>query len=180
MDENEKRLLLESLRLSQEAFLGALDGVTEAEAVWKPVPERWSVLECTEHVAIAEGLMFRAVGHGTPIADPATHDRGREERFRNEAVDRRRRFVAPEMTQPRGRFASLAAAMEQFVASRERAIRYVESCADDLRGLSTVHPAFGRITCHECLLLLIGHPVRHAEQIREIRSLARKGMAGGV
>jgi RNase P subunit RPR2 len=84
------------------------------------------------------------------------------------------------MTQPRGRFASLAAAMEQFVASRERAIRYVESCADDLRGLSTVHPAFGRITCHECLLLLIGHPVRHAEQIREIRRLARKRMAGGA
>ncbi|MGA2186203.1 MAG: DinB family protein [Bryobacteraceae bacterium] len=174
MDENEKRTLLDSLRQSQEAFVNALDGVSEAEAVWKPAPDRWSVLECAEHVAVAETLMFRAVRHGTPIAAPAPDDGSRVDRFRNAAPDRSRKYVAPELVQPRGRFASVFEAVEQFVASRERTIRYVQSCSEDLRSLSTVHPFVGRITCQECLWLLIGHPVRHAEQIREIRALARR------
>ena len=182
MDENEKRVLLDSLRQSQAAFVGALDGVSEAEAVWKPAPDQWSVLECAEHVAVAEALMFGLVSNGTPIAEPAPDDRSREERFRKAALapDRSRKFAAPETTRPHGRFASLSEAVAQFVASRERAIRYVETCSEDLRSLSTVHPFAGRITCQECLWLLIGHPVRHAEQIREIRGLARARAAGGV
>ena len=163
-------------------FVSALDGVSEAEAVWKPAPDRWSALECAEHVAVAEALMFRAVRHPTPIAAPAPDDRSREERVRKGALapDRSRKGVAPEGTGPRGRFASLSEAVAQFVASRERAIRYVETCSEDLRSLSTMHPFVGRITCQECLWLLIGHPVRHAEQIREIRGLARERAAGGA
>jgi hypothetical protein len=168
---SDKQLLLDSLRQSRDAFLSALDGVREAEAVWKPEPGRWSMLECAEHVAIAEAAMFRAVRHGTPIVEPAPADGTREERFRTGALDRGRKFAAPEGALPRGRFATLAEAVEQFVATRERTILYVDSCAEDLRGLSTVHPAFGRVTYLECLWLLIGHPVRHAEQIREIRGL---------
>jgi hypothetical protein len=85
--------------------------------------------------------------------------------------------VAPELVRPSGRFASLAEAVEQFVSRRERTIQWVESCSEDLRGLSTLHPAAGQINCYECLWLLIGHPARHAEQIREIREVRR---AAGV
>jgi len=179
MEESEKRLLLDALRESRQAFLAALDGVPEAEAVWKPGPDQWSVLECAEHVAVAEGLMFRLVTDGTPITEPAPVDRNREERFRKGALapDRSRKFVAPAGTGPCGRFASLSEAAEQFTASRERAIRFVEACTEDLRSLSTVHPFAGRITCQECLWLLIGHPLRHAEQVREIRAMARNHRA---
>jgi DinB superfamily len=166
---NEKQLLLDSLRESRTAFVSALDGVTEAEAIGKPGPDQWSVLECAEHVVIAEALMFRLVSHGSPSTEPAPGDRGREERIRAAAVDRSRKFVAPQLALPRGRFASVSEAAEQFLASRACTVRFVESCSDDLRSLSTVHPAFGRITCQECLLYLIAHPARHAQQIREIR-----------
>jgi hypothetical protein len=180
MDENEKQALLDSLRQSQAAFMSALDRVSEAEAAWEPAPDRWSVLECAEHVEVAEALMLRAIRHGKPITAPAPDNRSREERFRKGALDRSRKLAAPEAAQPRGRYASLSEAVGQFVASRERAIRYVETCSEDLRSLSTVHPAFGRVTCQECLWLLIGHPARHAEQIREIRGLARGRAAGGA
>ena len=59
------------------------------------------------------------------------------------------------------------------MARRERTIHWVESCLEDLRTLSMVHPAAGHITCCECLWVLIAHPVRHAEQIREIREAWR-------
>ena len=58
---SDKQLLLDSLRQSRDAFLSALDGVREAEAVWKPEPGRWSMLECAEHVAIAEAATVPAL-----------------------------------------------------------------------------------------------------------------------
>jgi hypothetical protein len=173
MDETDRRLLLQSLRESREVFLRALGGVTETEAAWKPAPDRWSIFECAEHVVIAESGMFRGIREGTPVTEPGLADADREKRLRAAAADRNRKWVAPELVRPSGRFASLAEATAQFVERRERTIRWVESCPEDLRTLSTLHPAAGRITCHECLWVLIAHPVRHAEQIREIREAWR-------
>jgi hypothetical protein len=173
MDETDRRLLLQSLRDSQEVFLRALDGVTEQEAAWKPAPDRWSILECAEHVAAAESGMFRGVRQGTPVKEPGFADAGREARLRAAAADRSKKRVAPEPVRPSGRFASLAEAVEQFTERRECTIRWVESCPDDLRAVSMLHPVAGRITCHECLWLMIAHPVRHAEQVREIREAWR-------
>jgi hypothetical protein len=173
MDETDRRLLLHSLRESQEVFQRALGGVTEAEAVWKPGADRWSILECTEHVAVAESGMFRGVRQGTPITEPGIADADREKRLRAAAADRTRKRSAPEPVRPSGRFASLAEAIAEFAERRERTIRWVESCPDDLRTVSMVHPVAGRITCHDCLWVIIAHPVRHAEQIREIREAWR-------
>jgi hypothetical protein len=173
MDETDRRLFLHSLRESQQVFLRALDGVTEAEAVWKPAPDRWSIFEGAEHVAVAESGMFGGVRQGTPVTEPGLSDADREKRLRAAAADRSRKWVAPEPVRPSGRFASLSEAVEQFVERRERTIGWVEFCPEDLRSLSTMHPAAGSITCYECLWLLIAHPVRHAEQIREIREAWR-------
>jgi hypothetical protein len=173
MDETDRRLLLEALGESRETFLRALDRVTEAEAVWKPAPGRWSIFECAEHVAVAESGMFRGVRHGTPVTEAGFADPAREQRIRRAAANRNRKWVAPEPVRPSGRFASLAEATAQFVERRERTIRWVESCPENLRTLSMVHPAAGRITCYECLWVLIAHPVRHAEQIRETREAWR-------
>ena len=112
---------------------------------------------------------------GTPIDGSAAHDREREERIKSNGQDRSRKLVAPERACPSGRFPSLSEAVDHFVKSRAQTVQFVESCQDDLRRLSTPHPVFGQITCQECLLLLIGHPIRHAGQVREIRALARAG-----
>ena len=166
---NEKQQLLDALRESRDALVSSLDGVSDAEALWTPGPGQWSILECVEHVAIAEPLLFRGVSRGKPITEPAPDDLTREERFRSGALDRSRKLTGPEPVQPHGRFASVSEAVAHFVAAREQTIAWVESCSEDLRSKSTMHPLFGRITCQECLALLIGHPARHAAQIREIR-----------
>ena len=171
--------LLDALRESREEFLRAVEGMIDEEATWKPAPNRWSVLDCAEHVAMAESGMFRAVRDGTPATEPTPNNEGRKQRLMAAAVNRERKWVAPEPVRPNGRFASLAEAVEQFVSKRERTIRWMESCTDDLASLLTDHPVAGRITCEECLWLLIGHPLRHAAQIREIRQLHNEASRSG-
>ena len=44
----ERQKALELLVRSRQALLDAVEGVTEQQAHWKPAPERWSILECSE------------------------------------------------------------------------------------------------------------------------------------
>jgi hypothetical protein len=47
----------------------------------------------------------------------------------------------------------------------------VEGFSDDLRFWLTDHPLIpGPVNCYEILLMMSVHPVRHAEQIAEIRA----------
>ena len=74
------------------------------------------------------------------------------------------------MGRPTGRFDTLAEAVESFLATRERTVRFVETCDEDLRSKPMTHPLMGIINCHEALLSIAVHPRRHASQIREIRT----------
>jgi hypothetical protein len=50
--------ILQLLQIGREALQAALDGVDEQLAVCSPGPGRWSILECVEHLAVAEEFLF--------------------------------------------------------------------------------------------------------------------------
>lgn len=166
MDAAERSSLVAQLRNTRDLFLQTVAGVSDGQATFKPGSDRWSILEIAEHLAIAEQGMYRLITtHCEPLDRAA--DRTREAGFLN--PDRSRRLEAPERVRPKGRYSSLLQALDQFIANRERTIDYVDTCEDDLRKRATNH-AVGRISCQECLMLLISHPARHVEQIREIKN----------
>lgn len=78
--------------------------------------------------------------------------------------------VSEQSLRPEARFSSVEGALRAFLEARESTVRYLETVDDDLRARKTIHPVAGEITCRECLALLIGHPLRHIDQIREVRS----------
>lgn len=59
--EVDKATLLETLRRGEEAFLHSVAGVSEVACRLRPAENRWSVLECAEHVAVAEEVMLGLV-----------------------------------------------------------------------------------------------------------------------
>lgn len=167
MDLAERTSCVEQLRASRDELANALQGVSDDQAKFKPAPDCWSIEEIVEHLAVAEHGMYRLItAHYETLDSPA--DREREKTILERGRNRAEKLEAPERVRPRGRYGSLSAALEQFNTNRERTIQYVESCEDDLRMRVTQH-ALGRISCQECLSVLIVHPLRHAEQIREIR-----------
>jgi uncharacterized damage-inducible protein DinB len=141
--------------------------VTEEQAAVKP-PTGWSILECVEHVAIVEeNLRRRLMEQASKAADELP--RQRETLIVARAADRSRKVPAPETAHPRGRFTKLSEAVESFCRSREQTIAYISSCQEDLRRLTMEHPLIGAVSGQEMLLMMIGHPFRHAAQIRELR-----------
>ena len=118
----------------------ALAGVTEEIAARSPAVGKWSVLECVEHLAVYENYLFSQIEASRPAEGPA------------------------------GRFSTLAEALRQFLGTRERTLRFVETCGEDLRSKLTSHPILGTVNCHETLLMIAVHPHRHARQIAETKA----------
>jgi hypothetical protein len=168
MDAADRDQILKLLADSRDALCVAAAGVSDEQSRIRPAPDRWSILDCVEHVAVVEHFLFTTVPTNLTPAPPSG-DRGHEELYRREMTNRARKFPAPERANPTGRFPTLAAALEQFNQNRARNIDYVKHCDKDLRAFTAPHPLLGPITGQEFLIILALHPARHADQIREVR-----------
>lgn len=169
MDAADRAQMLQLLSESRDNLVGATAGVSDDQARIRPAPDRWSVLDCAEHVAIVENFLLKVLTTKLSPCAPS-EDRSREALFLRSVANRTQKVVAPDMSHPSGRFATLAGALDYFRQSRARAVAFVEQCTLDLRALSALHPLFGPTTGQEFLIILALHPARHAEQIREVRA----------
>ena len=147
----------------------AAAAVSESQATASPAPGRWSVLEIVEHVGTVEdrflGWLQRSETMETPRVDPQ-----READLAVRVRYRTNRAEAPEVVRPADRFTSLAESLEYFNAARARTIRFADERASDLYSLAADHPRFGALNGIELMVLMAGHALRHADQIREARA----------
>jgi hypothetical protein len=169
MQPHEKAGILKELATGRDAFLDALRGLPEDVPAVRPAPGRWSVLECVEHVAVSEDLLLSRITQAQSSGSPVANQK-REAAILARGADRTTPVISPEAGRPTGRFATLADAVGSFLATRERTVRFVEDCNEDLRAKTMTHPLVGPINCHEALLVISVHPRRHAAQIREIKT----------
>ena len=165
----EREFVLKHLYEGRDSFLRAIAGLSEAQLNFKSQPDRWSIADCMEHIAMAEDAMFAGVTTGAPNPNGVSLAPEKYDRLVAAVVNRGHRLVAPEVMHPASHFGSAAEASHHFQESRERAITFARECPDDLRHLFMVHPLLGEIDCYRCLLLLALHPARHAAQIEEIK-----------
>ncbi len=163
---------------TRDAFVSSVQDVSEEQSCFKPAPDRWSIQGCVEHLALAEhGLLRQIIDNSKPADAPGSREK-ETAILSSRGGDRKEKFMAPERAQPTGRFGSLEEAVRQFTAARERTIVYVTSCSDDLHMRSTMHPLLGPMRCSELLAFIVVHPLRHAEQIREVKASA--GYPAGI
>src|ERR1039458_6193520 len=140
---NDRHQLLEKLNAGRDEFLASLNGVTEEQAAAKPVTG-WSILECAEHVAIAEENLFRRLMEQSTPTDREMSCQ-REALIVARAADRGRQAPAPEVPLPHARFAPLADAVESSCRSRAQTIAYLYSSQDDLRNITMDPPTIGAV-----------------------------------
>lgn len=160
--------LIERLQQTGDTFLAGVSSISEVQGKFKPAPDRWSIEECAEHVALVENnLLIRLTQEAAPSEHVERPERQAE--LHKLGRDRSAKRKAPERAQPTGRFGSVSGAIAQFAANREKTIAYVRDCQDDLHARTVVHP-IGVMTCHEMVVLMSAHTLRHLDQIREIQA----------
>src|SRR6185295_11477960 len=55
--DEERSFAVNHLKQTSDDLVKAVDGLTEAQLNFKPAPDRWSVLECVQHITLSsQGL----------------------------------------------------------------------------------------------------------------------------
>src|SRR3989442_4942006 len=58
LEQGERDRAMSHLHATRKVFLDSVAGLSDAQWNFKPSPERWSIAECAEHIAVSEDSLF--------------------------------------------------------------------------------------------------------------------------
>lgn len=165
--------ILDFLDRSDAEFARAVASVPRELHNQQPGPDRWSVAEIVEHVALTEG---RIAGRIARELDSARNNGLRRESDTSPVVptfdvapviDRSRTVVASDEVMPHAGIDGDQAMSA--LADQHRALRDIVVSTDGLALGDVVvpHRVFGPINLYQWLVFTGAHEVRHAAQVRE-------------
>lgn len=173
LTQDERNKAMSHLHATRKLFLDSVAGLSEAQWKFKPAPERWSIAECAEHIAVSEDTIFGMITEKI-LKGPATEKQAapaeRDEAIVKLMVDRSAKFKAPEMLQPSNRWATPEALLASYKASRDKTIAYVQTTQDELRTHAQPHPVLKSLDAYQWILLLSAHSERHTLQLNEVKT----------
>jgi len=165
--------ILACLDTQMADFRAAIDMVPPAQRESRPSPDRWSVGEIVEHVAMTERMLTKACARQLA----ASREAGLAEETDTSSIlelmpigqiaNRERRLDAPARLLPKG--VDTETSWRELESARAAFREFVTSCDGlALSQVSFPHPALGPLNLYQWLLFTAGHQARHAAQIREI------------
>jgi len=158
---------LEYLAETRDGVLAAVEGLSEAQWRFKPAPDRWSVLEIVEHLAIVGSRVTKILERlgQAPVA-PVDRDPTPIDALLKDALDRSRKFHAPSIVCPTGRL-NATEVVEQFLSSHA-SVGDKLTMGPALRRNLVSHLVYGPLDGYEWILMYGAHNARHTLQIREV------------
>jgi len=170
----EREAAVKSLQATHDAFLKSIAGLSEKQWRFKPAPDRWSVAEVSEHIAVSESSIFGFVQKQI-MTSPAAPEKRAEVKVTDEMIlekvpDRSHKVQAPEFLKPTSRFATREENIKAFEDSRKATMDYVRTTNDDLRDHFGPHPVLGPMDAYQWILLISAHSERHTKQIEEVKA----------
>ncbi len=159
------------LAQTRDGIVAATKGLSEAQMKFKPAPDRWSVAETLEHIALAEDFLFQNVTDKImkSPAGPADRDTAKADATVLAMIpDRSHKAQAPPPLVPTGPWTP-AETLDRFLKSRAQTIAFLESTLD-LRQHVADSPLGQPLDAYEWLLFVSAHSERHTKQILEVKA----------
>jgi hypothetical protein len=174
LTKEERDRAIEYLKQTQKDFLDSIKGVSEAQWKFKAAPDRWSIAETAEHIAVTEQTIWDLVSGKIMKSPPAPEKReaakGKDETILTVIPDRSRKAQAPERLQPTGKWANQAALSKDFEALRGQEIAFVTETKQDLRNYFEEHPFLKTMDAYQWIIFNGAHCKRHTAQILEVKA----------
>jgi hypothetical protein len=173
LSKEERETAIKYFKETKEGFLNDVKGLSEAQLNFKSSPERWSVAECIEHIAIAEGALMGLVQNNEkqPVdSSKRSQVKATDADVMAKVPDRSTKRIAPEFLKPSGKFKNSEEAIKAFVEQRDKNIEYVQTTTNDLRNHFLPHSSLGLLDDYQWLLVISAHSRRHTLQIEEVKA----------
>jgi len=163
---------LNYLESTRQGVIDATKGLSPAQWNFKSAPDRWSVAECTEHIAAAEGLLRGMIIEKVMKAPPraAGEDVAAIDQMVMAAIPNRSHKVqAPDQLKPTNRFGSPEGSLKAFMESRNATEDFLKNTSD-LRDHAFMSPIGKNLDAYEWVLYIAAHSERHTKQILEVKA----------
>ena len=158
------------LEQTRDGVIAATKDLSEAQWKFKAAPDKWSVAETLEHIALGEDYMFGYVTDTVMKAPAGAPDRDvakMDAMVLQLVPDRSNKRQAPPPLVPTGRWTP-AETLAHFLKSRQRTIEFMQT-TPDLRAHVADSP-LGPLDGYEWLLFIGAHSERHTKQILEVKA----------
>ncbi len=169
----ERESAIKYLKETQKDFLAAINGVSDAQWKFKGAPDRWSIAETAEHIAVAEDLIWGRVSEimKAPVnPDKRAETQGKDKIILEKIPDRSHKAQAPEPLKPTGKFATREELLKHFTEARAKEIAFLEQTKEDLRNHIAENPALGMMDAYQWVIFNGAHSKRHTAQIEEVKT----------
>jgi len=163
---------LQYLQQTRDGVVAATKGLSEAQMKFKPAPDRWSVAETLEHIALGEDFIFQNITANImkAPAGPADRDTAKIDAMILAVLpDRTQKRQAPGPLVPTGRWTA-AESLDHFLKSRANTIEFLQSTPDLRAHVSAENPFQQPLDGYDWILFLAGHSDRHTKQILEVKA----------
>ena len=153
---------LDFLEATPDIIRGLMSDISEADARWKPAPDRFSIAEVLAHLSHSEGHCYRT----------------RVDRFMTEELPVFDSDDA-QMHLERYRDADPEDAFDHFEEQRETNMEYLRSLPAETGERAAMHREAGRITLLQMLHEWAMHDLGHIRQIAELVRARRYAVGAG-
>lgn len=159
-----------------------VEGLSDEQMNWKPAPEKWSIAQCLDHLAVTSKQFDDYF--------PAAITRGRAKWPVTEAIPYRpswlggwlirqvipspksRRVPAPKIFHPAS--SKIEGALEKFIAQHQRVIEFVRSAKGldyNKTRLRSPVTALVRYSLADAFIVTVAHSWRHLAQAERVREM---------
>ena len=169
----ERDKVVQYLTTTRDQVMSEVSKLSDAQWNFKQGPDRWSVGEVVEHLALAEAFLGET-RQKVMAGAPATADQLAKAKPQDDVVlkaipDRTKKVQAPEPIQPKQRLGPRAQVMAAYTDRRAQTLAYAQKTTDELRSRVGESP-LGPLDGYQWLLFVAAHNERHLGQIREVKA----------
>lgn len=170
--EEDRKYLLENLIRSRDELSKEVEGLSKNQSTFKESPDRWSINEVVEHLAIYELIFDREIGRalgGKP--DPKFHADTKPDNYYTTFIMEDAAHVTTDFTKPFTYTVPLGLNdiknnMAWFLKMRNESIEFIKTTKEDIR---LYYRNAGNMNLHQTYIYVFGHVDRHLRQIRKIK-----------
>ena len=168
--ETDRAYLVENMKRTRDELVRETENLTTAQWNFRESPERWTIAEITEHLALWEVIFGRETNialRSTP--EPGLNQTARPDAYYLDYIFEEKAHVSPDFSRPSG-FIRDGDNLTFFRRTREQTIRFLETTDADLR--SHFEPTGGgqMRNVHQVYIVQWGHVDRHLRQIRKVKA----------
>ncbi|HKX31353.1 MAG TPA: DinB family protein [Blastocatellia bacterium] len=168
--------VFETIERTHSSFIASVTNLSPGQEDFRPVPDRWTIAEISEHVGIvnsgflrlAQTLLKQAEAEPKP---PRTNLEFSLQRLTDSGT-MKEKWKAPERVEPHGGVPVAESTLKNQQAIDQLSALKPRFEAVDLSGPTWDHPFLGPLNLYETLIVLVIHETKHRHQVEEIKASA--------